>query len=327
MVNILPMIATEILDSIIQGLDLGGLSSLRLVCRTLYQRTVYRFRETYFRKRRTDLSRVSLERLRSISQMDHLGQHVQHLFVRSRNFGRGFSWEHDYLKGSRNFSASGAHMLRDVLTEGLTNCRYFYIISSNDNHNAFEEDVLTASNVVAVFLTIIAESRMSVKYFGVQLLDNTTLRSFDPLQSARTPIAPHQMSAFRTAWASLRGLCLELTLGSSDISAILDLIVHAVNLRRLRLRFDLVETSKFLDRLLLSTHRLQGLEDFELRDCFADKSSFPNLLHCLESGLQVLSLDSIRLTGGLTWTDILTHLQKNFVSLQSLSIQDPMEIY
>lgn len=125
----------------------------------------------------TDLSDESLQKLRFISETEHLKHHVQTLLIKRQYdwgylMGRGF---HRHRLGEWDFPSHvvtqlspGAQMLREVLTK-LVNCKSFQIDKPNGVRQLYDSAHLLSRDGIAIAFSIIAETCLPVKSFDIGL--------------------------------------------------------------------------------------------------------------------------------------------------------------
>lgn len=215
-------------------------------------------------------------------------------------------------------------MLRDVLTK-LVECKSFHIDSLGEDEGPYGSNYLTASDVTAIILSIIAETSLPVKSFDVDCRDRGSVKAFDVearlVDAKRLQMHLYQQPAFLAAWDNLEDLRLALHLQSDTFNWARNLVSHTTRLKKLSLHFGYVMSVSFIEDLLSSPTVFQRLQEFKL-GCihFTVEMLLSLLLHC-RSNLRRLSLSFIHIHSG-NWVQLLTEL-KTFPLLEDIAIEWP----
>lgn len=125
----LQSLSVEIVQLLACNLQRPELCSLRLVCRSLHEKSWKVFTKL-LNVVKTDLSAQSLEKLPGIANSDHLAPHLHTLRFSSDQegaLGRGFKWSRNTSGGLADPLADAYFMLQEILKNQLVNCRSFYI--------------------------------------------------------------------------------------------------------------------------------------------------------------------------------------------------------
>lgn len=92
----LPDMSVELIEAILQYLELKDHQSIRLACRSLYQKGFRHSCNVLFTRIAVQISRKSLELLREISLQDEIAPFVKTLRIKvgpeSNGLGGGFDW-------------------------------------------------------------------------------------------------------------------------------------------------------------------------------------------------------------------------------------------
>lgn len=298
----LPM---EITDMVTEPLNLADLSSLRLTCRTLNSRIIRIFGARYLDTFKTDLSPQGLRDLRVISKTEHLRSHVQRLLIRCMmNYpGEGANRNEEH-NGDRLEIAYQA--VRESITGGLSACQDFIISSRGHNDPYCEADNLSPGEAMAPLWTIFTECRIEVKGFTLNLRESwLTDHDVGRMQMCRL-----WASGFMNAWASLQLLCLKLSLTTTSVQTVLDLVLSAVNVRSLMLLFDFEDTQKFLMGLRTSAHQLRRVESLKFHRVRASTNLFIGVISSLGTNLRAFELTDIDLGVGSSWSEFFHQLPR-----------------
>ena len=310
----LPALVIEIIELISTFLEPADLRALRLVCRELNSKTLHYFGLANFATVHTDLSRKSLQRLRSILGTEHLAVHVQHLLIKHTDNGK-LAGRFDWHCHQWNLVASqldGANLLRDVLGKRLLECRSFQIDSYDGLQPCQEADFLTPSDAVGMVLSVIAEADLAVRSFSVKSVHGGN-RGLD---TKRLQTALSRTSQLIAAWSCIEELVLDYGATSDQHDWILHLISSAPRLRTLSLRFQ--DTgSLFMESLSLS-HSLDRLEDLSLSSTRMTVESISRLLLRNRETLHSLSFQRARIDGGGKWATVLENMKGQLPRLESL---------
>ena len=285
----LPTLPIEVVELIAQAFEPLNLCSLRLVCKQLHQKTLHPF-VTSFTTIRTDLSRKSLQKLQALSENTQLQQHVRTLLIRKvedHTFGRGFEW-HPHSSGHTEAPLPGLEKLQAILVHNLPNCNSFHVRSLGGSDD--ESDDLTASDVIAMILSVIARTSLPVKSLIVE---------FERAQvdAKRLQMWKYRQPSFRSGWSHVQDLSLAQSLTSETFDWAIGLIVHATSLRELSLGFGFDHSASFVERLC-SLNVLQGLASFNLAAAHVTSDKLSELVVHSRYSLRALSFRHISIESG-----------------------------
>ena len=306
-----PTLATEIIELIATFLEPVDLRFLRLVSRELNRKTLTSFGRANFATIHTDLTYESLERIRTISKSEHFARHVQCLQVKDPPdgiIGKRFHWPRRFSGGlAKNLNR--ADLLRDLLSQGLLNCRSFVIYDSKSPHDT---ECLVPNDAVDLILSIVARADIALQSFTVRYrpLD------FEDWRRLQMPLS--QTPKFVKAWSQIEELALDFEIVFDHRTWVL-LILSAPKLRKLSLRFGMTDTSLFMQQLS-SLHELNKLEELSLRPASATEDAITSLLLKNRDTLHSLSLQYTTLNDEGTWSTIFENMKGQFPQLQNFEL-------
>ena len=320
----LPALATELVELIACWLGPADLCSLRLVCKSLRQKSIRLF-GACFTTVRTDLSQKSLQKLQEISEDDNLRLYVQKLLIKQNEhekLGQGFQW-HRHSSGYLEAPLPGLEKLQYLLAHNLPNCRSFNIYGCGPKN---KPDAFTPTDVVALilrmvpFLSIEASNSLPVKSFIMDCASPTVAWTpcGDIIDAKRLQMWQYRQTSFREAWAHIQELVLHHFLGPGTLDWGIDLILDATNLRKLSVNVG-PSSHQFLERLCQVTS-LYSLESFELACAHTSVEILSRLIERLHDPLRVFSLSKICLERLTDWPFVLERLGKQAPFLHSISI-------
>ena len=308
-------LAVELVEHIASPLEPADLFSLRLVCKELNEKTFQCFGHTCFTIIRTDLSRKSLQKLEALSEHEQLRHHARALLIMGPNdIGRGFPWDR-HRSGHLLAPLPGVQMLRDILFCKLVNCRSFHIYRDHEAEDFYMSDCLTPSDVVAIILNIIAETSLPVKSFCVDFRKWGTGK----VDAKRLHFSQYQNPEFGTAWAHLQELSLEQTMTPDTFNWAMELVLRAINLQKLTLKFEFNHSASFVDRLS-SADTLPGLKELKLSCFYVTVEILSRLLLRFRSSLRALSFWHVSIQAGGTWMSVLRMLRSDLPLLESICV-------
>ncbi|MCJ1256175.1 hypothetical protein MMC24_003995 [Lignoscripta atroalba] len=321
MISKLCTLAVELIELIAGGLAPADLFSLRLVCAELNKKTLYYFSHTYFTTAHTDLSPHSLQELKALSEHGQFGHHVQALLIEGQNdIGQGFWWNR-HPSGHLVAPLPGVEMLRDILINDLTNCRSFRIYKKYEGEEPCKSDVVTGSDVVAIILTIIAETGLPVKSFSVNFRDCGT----GVIDAKRLHVLEYQTPEFRTAWANLQELSLKHTVRSGTLDWTLELFLRATSLRKLTLNLDFDMSETYMDRLS-AVDTFPKLQELSLLSIFTTEGNLSRFLLHFRDSLRTLSFWHVSILPGGTLVSAFRAMRSNLPLLESICVTHPTEL-
>ena len=303
-------------------LDRTSLCNVRLGCKGLYQKTLYDFGRTYFTTLQTDLSLNDLERLWSISQTEHLKQHVQTLHIKEQQRTHGEEGLWHRMGGNELIAyvdtrlSLGGGMLRDIL-QNLTACRSFRFHSFGGTEEHYKSRCLMPSDAIHIILAIFGETGLPIKSFHIDF------QSRGSVDAKRLQIQSYRQPKFIVAWENLEELRLEHCLTADTLEWSRDLIIRTTHLKKLALHLNYDETTAFLGSIISSMESFKGLQEIEF-GCIHTTGEILStlLLHC-RSSLRKLSFWHVYINYG-TWVQILTEL-RSFESLEYIAVEWPRE--
>ncbi|KAI9749053.1 MAG: hypothetical protein M4579_007024 [Chaenotheca gracillima] len=318
----LPSLPVEIIERIAFQSTLADLRSFRLVCQTLYQKTLYYFGHTYLKRLKTDLTDESLQRLQGISETDHFRHHVETLIVKQKSMGpddyriRFDNHQHQsrFLPAWLAEALPAFRLLVDILLHRLVNCRSFKLHGFPTMGRYAVPQRLQRSDAVELILGMIAESGLPFKSF---VLD---CGSFDtpPVDMGWLRMARYRNPEFLNTWAHLEELSLIQTLQSEDFDWLLDLVKDATGLRTLLLQTVGFYSDSFIERLSL-TPQLAPVQELSLVMVDLKAVDASRLLLHFRDSLRVLSFLGVNLLSG-TWAEVLQDVRANLPGLQSINV-------
>lgn len=241
MISLLPQ---ELTDAIAIYLNAASLRALRLTCRVLNDK-IFRSWVKCLHTIQTDLGPQSLTKLLAISKNKSVREHVYGLYVRNPGMegrlGVGLQWSHDQY-GSLLLSRPNERfqLFQKCLCNDLKNCRSFYIHGFSDDDQSPE--AVTITQVVMLFLNMIAETGLEIRSFGVDLTGEhptsyCTGNGCVHAPRMRDYFTLRHQPLFEQGWRHLRELHLHQDIGVSNVIWTRDLIQRATNLRSLSIKF------------------------------------------------------------------------------------------
>jgi len=309
-----PTLAVEIIELISAFSDPADLRSLRLVCRELNRKTLHYFGLASFATVQTDLSRDSLQRIKNISESEHLAVHVQCLHIKHADdgrLGRGLDWCL-YQWTSLTDQLGGADVLRDVLVNKLLKCRSFHINSYDEYQTHRETDSLIPSDALGIVMSLVAEADLALRSFTVESTHNGNGR----LDTQRLQMPLSHTPRFTAAWSHIEELVLNFAMTSDQYDWMLLLISSGPRLRNLSLVFH-DASSSFIERLV-SLHSLHRLEDLSLGSAYMTVENISTLLLNNRETLNSLSLRHTIIEDGGRWATVLEMMEGQFPRLENL---------
>ncbi|KAF2137093.1 uncharacterized protein K452DRAFT_114217 [Aplosporella prunicola CBS 121167] len=352
------LLPAELVEQICDSLEAVDISSLRLVCIQLFEKTTRAFFITSFSTVTTDFCTKSLRRIEEISQHPQARQAVKELVVAGANDVGGMDPDlgHD-IEGQWHRSIRGNleaplpdivnRFLREVIVEGLPNCRSFRIRAISGpqyfpaNLNGPSTAYLRLTDVVELLLSHFSEFRLPVKAFTLDISSSGTCQDMRPLRpdTYRNP-------NFVEVWSNhLQELDLVIW-GWWDLTQevknfITALIGSATNLKTLSL--DSSSTDSLLDHISASQpswkpqlHHLNlhyvsfdsdsffrswrpPLRHLSLYSVHGDRHLFFNFLSIFRETLRTLSLKHVRLEID-SFQDFLSALAHCFTHLETVCL-------
>lgn len=311
-----PTLAVEVIELIATFAEPIDLRSLRLACRELNRKILISFGRANFATIQTDLSRKNLERLESISSAKHLATHLQFLHIKADSediIGKDFHWPR-LSSGCLADNPNGADELREVLSQGLYNCRSFVIHTWDEYEPGHDTDRLMPSDAVGLFLSIVAAAGIQLQSFTIQKCENGTGR----LDTPRLQMPLSQTTKFVQAWSQLEALVLDYSITSNQYGWVLHLISLVPRLRKLSL--ECYEGSTWITQRLSFLPDLHRLEELRLRSALVTVEALTSLLVRNRDTLNSLSLRFTTLDDGGEWSTVFARLKFQFAQLQNLEL-------
>ena len=306
---------SEIIKHIASQLEHVDIFSLRLVCRTINEKSFYYFSHECFATISTVLSLSSLQMVKRISEDDRLSFNVKKLLIKGRpsDIGQGLQWNR-HLDGYFVAPLPCIDILRTILIENLVNCRSFHICRQHQEDMFYTTDKITPGDVSAVLLTMVAETGLTIKSFILDFKRHGTGR----IDWKRLQTVQYQVPTFRAGWDHLEELDLSFTLTSELCDLAMGLITQASNLRNLTLSIDNYESESFLDHLSRA-EKLPELQKLHLSSMWVMSDSVSRLLQLI-GGLRVLSFQYVMLADG-SWKSAFQEIRKNLPLLEDISVK------
>lgn len=324
----------ELIEHIALYLDAAGLGALRLASRLL-NNEVFRSWAKCLHTIRTDLGSHSLQRLLAIGQTKTIREHIHILFVhasKNSEYGGGLEWSRDNT-GSLLTSQSNTQfkLLQTCLCNEMINCRSFYIHGFTDQ--IIKSVLPTTSEVVTLFLNIVAETGLKLQSFTVDLKGehpSSAARGSGWLDSRRLQDYSSSMCnqpQFRQGWSHLQELHLYQDIRPGTVEWTRDLIQKAPQLRNLSLTFDSSDESV--------CEKVLDVEVPPLKDVYLDfvyitapkllkflRRSQPTMQKLKLLSIHLLEVGSINDDGGCRhndWEYIFWNLRTKFPNLSNIS--------
>lgn len=208
----------------------------------------------------------------------------------------------------------------------MVNCKSFQFESCDGLGRLDEPHNFLASDAIAIFLRIIAETGLPVKSFEINIVSLGTPRvpyviPRQPVDAKRLEKHLYQQPGFIVAWENLENLRLALELTSDTLDWARDLVLHTTRLKQLSLHFTYDHSPWSINSLLSLPKIIQGLQEFSL-ECIRLTAEMLStlLLHC-RSNLHRLSLSHVYIDSG-NWVQPLTAL-KSFPLLEDIAVDWP----
>lgn len=276
----------ELVEVVASLLEPTDLCALRLACRALYNKTYDVFWQTSLQNIQTDLSHASLTKLDILSNNPQLCRYVHGLTFKglAENgdvLGEGLDWNRHSSGHLVDLQEQPAvKLLRPILSR-LVNCKSFECYSTPTPDHLDLEGITGATDAVQVILDIIAEARLPVASFSV----NLTGRSY--LDPRRFHLGYFKKPGFVNIWAHLEELILDFTPDFEIFDWATDLIRLARNVKKLNMTLDTDHNTFTLMQRLASTESLIWPRLQELR-LGRTRSSFPDLTALINKCQQTL---------------------------------------
>ncbi|KAE8389073.1 hypothetical protein BDV23DRAFT_184778 [Aspergillus alliaceus] len=239
MSSVINSIPLEILEIICEELDTRDLASLVGTCRHTYHRTISRLAQRYTEVH-LDFSQDSFNHIHAIANNKIMRQQVHRLVVMTPEpyLGRNLQWQRSAAGHIHNpLQIPTIQRFRNDLVDKLVNCRSF-VLSPVRSKYVPEEDALSddkhlnPDDTAAILLEIIANASLPMKLFWYGTGANYTSNIMD---IQRLPKTLFMNPSFKSGWELLENLHLDHKLTPHNYSFILNMILHAHNLRKIYL--------------------------------------------------------------------------------------------
>ena len=312
MASILPYLPAEILEQVINRLETSELCSLRLVCKSLYDKSLHPF-GALCTTITTDFSRSSLRSLQRIAKHKVLRDYVQTLLIRKASWdvaGYGIHWFQSTSTCIEQQDSITAQ-LHHIIAYRLPRCRSF-IIQSRDESGTLSFP-FTLADAVEVVLQLIAKNGISVESLKLDLCYGT-------IHPNRIQTKTHLQPASETAWSDLQDLSLCLS-SASEVSAwvFLFIIRFATNLRRLTVDLGFDFSNAFMNPLSRSNDLL-GLVHLNLKRIATTSAGLHKFIARSQNTLCSLSLECILFPLDDSWVTFLKGLYKSVPRLSEINL-------
>jgi len=315
----IPLLPEEILGLIVSSLEISDFYSFRLVSRAVNRKTFHSFSSTCFGTVQIDLSHQSINKLQTLSDQEHIIQHIHTLLIKDRcgTLGPG-SLLNGNISPSINSPTPSSDIARlcNILTNRLKGCRSFCIEDqcSVTDAPALNQERCSGSDAIRVVLAIISQTGLPAKAFSLSLGP----RGAGRVDMTRLNMPLHYGPNLQSSWAHLQELALVFTIDSDAIEWALSLIVQAKNLRSLTLGLDIHESEAFFARL--SDHGgLPKIEKLELKSTRISKETFLTLLLHFRPTLQTLVLHGVDFESGV-WSAAFKEMRHATSQIHTLRI-------
>ena len=321
MASYLDSVPSEIHDIFLQELEPRDLLAVRAVNRRLNMRTIPRYGTILFAIVRTDFSKRSMRRIKRISETPALMNYVRELHVQPHP-----RRPTEYLTGVEHLFASDdsaqqqqprAEFAANVVCKSpgwnLHNCRTFRVDGQTP---LLQQTRFTPSHAIATVVSVITLARLPVDSF---IVDCQSTISTQTMNGAALVDYSNGLRGFRDAWAYLQELSLSLPASPSLTNGAVELITHAVRLKKLSLEID---NPLFHNRLYYNLFRLDDLQELRLSRSNFATGVLPNLLREFTDKIRVLSFGPrVGLASG-DWASVFRLLKDRFTKLQNVAVRN-----
>jgi hypothetical protein len=310
-------LATELVSNIAECLEPKDLLNLRLVCKVIFQKTLHSFGLTCLESIRIDLTSLSLQRLKALTDDEQMGQYVQRLFITSFKDLEGGPWDLGTIESQGNPPTCYQILLEAI--RRLKNCRSFYIDLYFPQHYK-DIEALDPLEVTVILLKICDQTGVSMKSFSI---DFDPHRTYGEQLSLRYPVQDLHLG-IQGAWLQLEELSVNAADAETYLKWLVDPFPIASRLRKLSLNFDHAvfrPGDGGLIDLISSCAKCSSLREFRISDCcFSFESLSKFLLHFADN-LCILNLWRIRIIDGAHWNTIFGLIQSSFPRLETISFK------
>ena len=320
---ILPTLPLEIVEMICDELNTPDLASLMGTCRDAYRLTIRCFAQRYT-EIYTDFSQASFDHIHAIASNKVMREYVQRLVILTCEpyLGIGVNWKWSLAGHVKNpMDMAVIKRFRDDLVMRLVHCRSFIISpimpeglahADEDQDEQFNPD-----DVACILLDIIADAPLPPKIFWYGRGMNYTS---DIMNISRLPKSLFSHSGFKAGWNALENLHLEHELTPSNYSFLMDMILHAPNVRKLYLSLGPKDLAvEFFSQLSRSGNLPSNLERVTLSFTAIEADDLISILYQSQHSLQRLILDGVAgLSAG--WLTFLAKMKSQFPVLQTIDL-------
>ena len=323
LVTPLPLLPLEILELIAARLtDPVDFCSLRLTCKEVQHKTRQVFGRTHLQTIHTDLTRSNLRSLSSLANEEFLRKYPTELHVHTewRRLGKGFYWERETPRGHLKqpiLDNEGGQALRDILANGLVNCKAFRISTEGYcDESASEIGQIMATDAVTIVLSVILDAKIPMRSFCIEFMKP---KGGFPLDGRRLTMQDIETPIFQEAWAGLEELGLEHSLDTANFWLTMKLLYSAINLKSLSLNLAYGSCKEFM-RCALSTHALHSLRKIKLHSMILWLDDFLGIISRSMHSLLDLSLYHVALIGEEPWQSVFKALKSDCSLLKSIKV-------
>ncbi|MCJ1415618.1 hypothetical protein MMC32_001950 [Xylographa parallela] len=245
------------------------------------------------------------------------------LVTDGKGLGHGYTWPR-HPSGHLVAPLPGVEMLRDILVEGLVNCRSFRIDRTYMVENPNDPDEVGYSDAVAFLFLVIGEVGLPIRSLqldcdpdgGANLMDMDRLESRD----IQTPL-------FWTGWAHLEELVLHVSVSSNTLEWACNLVLGAPSLRKLEIGHGTnndEEDPAFFEKLH-SASTLPKLQELTLADQSSTEDFITNFIAQFGHSLRALSMNHIHNILEGKWERVLGRWRLDLPFLERISVLDLVE--
>ncbi|KAF7590877.1 hypothetical protein BBP40_002291 [Aspergillus hancockii] len=297
MVSIINTLPLEILEMVCDELETRDLASLVGTCCHIYHRTISRLAQRYT-EIHLDFSQESFNHIHAIANNSTMREQVHRLVVMTPEpyLGRNLDWQRSAAGHILNpLQIPIIQRFRNDLADKIVNCRSFVISPVRSKFVPEESDVdgdkhFNPDDAASILLEIIGDASLPMKLFWYGRGANYTS---EVMNIRRLPKDLFVNPRFKAGWQHLENLHLEHKVTPYNYSFILNMILHAPNLRKIYI----------------------SLAPQELAiELFSDLSRS----HCLPSSVERISLCSTSIRA----VDLIKILNQSRQSLKRLILTD-----
>ncbi|KAF2427175.1 hypothetical protein EJ08DRAFT_366024 [Tothia fuscella] len=203
----LPSLPTELIEQILRSLDEKELAPIRLISKTLHQKTLRHIGPRLFKVIGTDFSKTSLRRLQDLSNHPDLSLFLQTLQIKHESdgsrLGQGFQWNRVNSLCLQS-SNEGVNITKRVV-QSLKNCKNIDVFDSNDCDLYYHNDSISQTDCLFILLLAFGEQPPRLTSFQCP-----PIYTGPPLKQGRYPIMSCSFDIQRTP------LQLQVKKGAND---------------------------------------------------------------------------------------------------------------